>query len=304
MGQRVSLSDYVTDTNIQPLYDDPGISAGTLFLMDGAHSKGAFTGVPANGGSIPNIAASAAAELTGAAPATLNGLVTFARESTSTLLVERTTKLGLHGLPSQSAQTIANNGWFFTLPNAIRDYIWGLVPTGGLYVSLMSCKTREYTGSPAAPQSHAHIHSATAATTNYLLHSLGGQAPVPISGSQLIGKTPASPPAVNTSMLSAIGVSNWTGTKPSSGANTITGFGVGIFGSWSSLNINKGDGIVLYRIKVEDLTNTRRANNGAGGTLAEEYAAALARDQEDFNTFFGVGGKFNGDTWTNPATFP
>ncbi|ATC26508.1 hypothetical protein [Caulobacter vibrioides] len=302
MGQRVSLSDYVTDTNIQPLYDDPGISAGTLFLFDPGHSKGAFAGIPANGGSVPNIAASVAAGVLGVDASTLAGTVAYQREAANALLMERTTKLGIHGLPSQVNQTTQFNGWNFALPTAIRDHIFTNVPTRGLYVSMMARKTRDYTGSPAAPQSFGHIHSTTAATTNYLFH-LQALAPSPPTSTQLIGRSPTGVPAVNVNTLTAVAVKDWSGTKPGSAANSVSSFGVGIFGSWASLNINKGAGLVLYRVKVEDLTLTKRANGGAGGTLAEEYAAALARDQEDFNAFFGVGGKFYGDTWTDPATF-
>lgn len=301
MAQRISLTDYVTDTAIQPLYDDPGISAGTLFLFDPGHSKGAFSGIPANAATVPNVAASVAAGIVGADASALAGTVAYGRDASNALLLERTGKLGLHGLPSQVNQTTQFNGWWVNLPTAIRDYIFNNVPSHGLYASLWIRKTRDYTGAPTAPQSPMHIHSASAATSNYLLNMQAGVL-VPNTGAQLVGRnTPTF--AVNTPILPAIAVKDWTGTKPGTSATQLGQFGVGCFGAWASLNINKGAGWVLYRAKFEDLNLTKRTNNGLGGTLAEEYAAALAKDQADFDAAFAVGGKFYGDTWTDPATF-
>lgn len=73
-------------------------------------------------------------------------------------------------------------------------------------------------------------------------------------------------------------------------------------GPWSSANQNKCGSWVLYRAKLEDMYLSKRSNGGAGGTLAQEYAAAVAQDQADFTAAFASGGKFYGDTWSDPAT--
>jgi len=302
MAQRISLSDYVTDTAIQPLYDDPGMSAGTLFLFDPGHSKGAFAGLPANGATVPNVAASVAAGITGAAESALAGAVSYGRDAPNALLLERTPKLGIHGLPSQVNQATQFNGWWINLPVAIRDYIFNNVPTHGLYASVWIRKTRDFTGSPPAPQSPFHIHSVSAAASNFLF-TMQNITMAPSAGAQLLGRNIPTP-AVGTPVMPAIGVKDYSGTKPGAATSTLAQCGVGVFGAWASLNINKGAGLVLYRFKIEDLSLTKRTNNGVGGTLAEEYAAALAKDQADFDAAFAVGGKFYGDTWTDPATFP
>ena len=64
---------------------------------------------------------------------------------------------------------------------------------------------------------------------------------------------------------------------------------------------------ILYRLYFEDLTVAAAAGGYTGGaamTVPARYTELAARDLALFNTAFGVGGKFNGDTFTSPAGYP
>ena len=99
------------------------------------------------------------------------------------------------------------------------------------------------------------------------------------------------------------GVSGVTGSAVGTLANTY-GFG-GAVGPFSGLHI--GSSQILYRLYFEDLTVAAAAGGYTGGaamTVPARYTELAARDLALFNTAFGVGGKFNGDTFTSPAGYP
>jgi len=304
MGQKIVLTDAFTDLTLPKIYPDPGISAGTLFLFDGAHSQGAFSSL-ANAGVVPNVARDVAAGILGVAASACDGDILFSQENVNTIKVERTPKLGVHVISSQTAQTASTNRWGVTMPLALRQWMYDHSEDHGFYASIIKRPTRAEGAVTTTVDSSPASFTGSPPSSNYAYH-MQNASPKPDTGAKFIGRyfTP-SPLTVGQNSLLAIGVIGFTGTRPGSvpAASTAIIIGSGSIGGFGAINANPSD--VLYRAKIEDLTLTKRANGGLGGTLAEEYAAAVAQDQADFAAMFGVGGKFYGDTLpTNPASFP
>lgn len=70
-------------------------------------------------------------------------------------------------------------------------------------------------------------------------------------------------------------------------------FGVGTIGAWIGGNYNKATSRIIYRARIEDLTVSGRT-----------YEEVEAIDFALYTAAFAVGGKFYGDTYTDPTTFP
>lgn len=297
MGTRIIIPTTFTAPG-RKVYDDASMDAGTIWLFDPSHSMGAFSGVPANGAAIPNVARNRALAIIGAGA---GGAGTFRtqRESAAALVMERTSKGGLHIASSHSAQTTENYG-YIEPPAAIKQYMHGRLPAAatGFYVSFWLRVTRAQVATAAAASCGHYINVDAAATSNYLFHTQGLG---PTVGGSLGANV--STTAVNSPSLLQLGCSAWVGSKPTSydRGELILG-GAGAFSAWGYFNVNKAPSLILYKVKVEDLALCKRSNGGAGGTLAEEYAAAYAADLADFTAAFAAGGKFYNDTWTAAAT--
>lgn len=290
MGQKIVLSDVVfTDTTLPVVLNDPILSNGSLFLFDPSHSLGVFNGVPSNGGTVPNIAwAEAAAILGSGTQASLAGnVISVNPTEASKSLVERTSKLGIHSIVSQVSQT-AENSWYVNLPTAIRDFMYTNRTAHNFYISVWSRITRAAVTNTSG-QSLIHF---AANTTNFLFH---GQRGIPnCAGSNLrsdpsgVFDSAVTAPVPRYLSMSPTGQSG-TGVIST---NNIT-FGLGNFGLWQSLNINKCPSRILYRVYVEDLTVSGRT-----------YAQVDAIDYALYQAAFASGGKFYNDTYTNPTTIP
>lgn len=293
-GQKIVLAGVnFNDSSLPIIRDDPMLSAGSLFLFDPSHSAGAFDGLPAAGGLVPNVAwKEAAALMGGGSVGSLSGfVVTQNAETSAAFKVERTSKGGIHGIPSQVNQQAGQNySYIVRLPAAIRDRI--LANLGNdYYISLWHRCTRANLAA-SGNQSPFHYVAAGGATSNYLFHMQGGDF-APSSGPNHAGsrRSPGNDTQSGTGpQITAGGVLNATGNGP--GGTTID-LGVGVFGAWGSLNINKAASRVLYRAYVEDLTVSGRT-----------YAEADALDYRLWQEAFAPGGRFSNDTWTSPATLP
>lgn len=290
MGQKIVLSDVVfTDTTLPVVLNDPILSNGSLFLFDPSHSLGAFNGVPSNGGTVPNIAWSEAATILVSGTAnTLAGTVsTTNHNEANKSLVERTSKLGVHQIISQTAQT-ANNNWLVNLPTAIRDYIYNNRTSHNFYFSIWHRVTRKGITNGAI-QSPFHFASNS---SNFLFHSQGG---VPNG----VGSNKRSVPSGVLDSSVADGTVRYASIQPTgqtatgvTNTNNVT-FGLGTFDAWAALNINKCSSRIIYRAYIEDLTVSGRS-----------YAAVDALDYAMFQAAFASGGKFFNDTYTDPSTMP
>lgn len=307
MPQALVLDSEVTDTSLPILYADPGMSPGTLFLFDAAHSQnGLSTGVVPLAGTLPNIARETAAAALNKSASLLDWSPGYARSAgDASFKVERTAKGGIHAVSSLVGQTTANGSDDYWRINPMDDLKQGLldaVPGSALFAINWIVVSRLGVSSPnSAPQSIMHMTNGASATGNYLFFSRFDKFTAGDGGGFMRGPTVYGP--TNTPEMVYVASSAWLNTKPSSVASAlITPAVLGRDTAWRGINQNKAPSLILYRSKMEDLSKTKRANNGAGGTFAEEAAAALAVEQALFNTAFAAGGKFYGDTWSDPAT--
>ena len=68
--------------------------------------------------------------------------------------------------------------------------------------------------------------------------------------------------------------------------------GSGLFGPWSSeIALNESPSFAVYRIYIEDLKLSGRT-----------FEQVKAIDDAEFEKAFAIGGRFNGDTWSDPAS--
>lgn len=297
MPQKIVLSDVVfTDTSLPLIHPDALLSSGSLFLFDPSHSLGGFSGVPASGVTVPNIAWQEASNILGSGTAaTLAGLVASVGMATpAEFVVERTLKGGVHGIITQAGAQATSRAWTVKVPNAVRDYLALHANDHQFYISVASKVTRPGLNTSSAPQSLGHFTNVSAATSNYLFHFGSGNF-APGSGSAKNGGFRIFP-ANSTEVTAAAGTDRFTnGAVIGATGNAPVGtevveFGVGTFGAWNTLNYNKAASRILYRTYIEDLTVSGRT-----------YAQVDALDFAAYQAAFAVGGRFYGDTWSNPA---
>lgn len=298
----LKLDAEVTDTSLPFLYPDTGMSPGTLFLFDAAHSQsGLTTGAVPISGTLPNIARDVAAKALGKSASLLDWTAEYARSAgDASFKVERTAKGGIHAVSSQIGQATGADYWRITPLADLRQGLLDAVPGSALFAINWYIITRlGITTGNAAPESMMHVCAGASATANYLFFTYFDKFS---PGTVGFMRGPLANGPVNTPAMTYVGASAWVGAKPANvGAGYFVPAILGRADAWSGFNQNKAPSLILYRSKIEDLSKTKRANNGAGGTYAEEAAAALAVEQALFNAAFGVGGKFYGDTWSDPA---
>lgn len=296
MGRILKLSGVALTDNTAPRikYRDKIESAGSLYLFDGNHSYGQFSGLPNPGEEIPNVLANFAAEVVGANEADLHHVVNVSHTDDSSFKKERTAKGGIHGILTQAGGQTANRHFLIRADYAIRDYILANL-ANHYYISFWQTVTRPALET-TAPQSPFHFVNGSSSTSNYLFHNTWGT-PSPSEGSAVYLGRRVSPDyddyntPVDTPRFAAVGVSGPTGNPPTD-TNNIE-LGVGTFGAWGGFNFNEGASRILYRAYIEDLTVSGRT-----------YAEVEAIDYALFQEAFAEGGKFYGDTYTDPATLP
>jgi len=288
-GQKIVLSGVnFTDATLPVVENDPILSSGSLFLMDFSHSLGLVSGVPANGTSIPNIAAAKAASLTGVSESLLQGSFSISATGTDAI-IERTPKLGLHVIYSQVNDT---SGHYVVgkLPSALCDYI-AANKTHSFYVSLWERITRVSTSANNTPKGGLIAGNTSAVVAAWR----GDNQPFPqvnqyakVTGAGAIAVQSAGSQKV--AMASNVPVGTITSALLQANA---TLFSVGMYAAWISQGLHQQKSSIIYRTYIEDLTVS-------GRTPAQVEAIETAL----FNGFFGSGGKWAGDTFTDPATFP
>lgn len=303
MGQRIVITGAnFAGAGLPKVLDDPILSPGTLALYDPTHSLGAFAGVPVNGQAIPNIAADRALAMVGAGGlADMQFKFFIARPQTDDLFLERSSKGGIHVLPSQVNQEIALIWAYLALPAALQTYLHAHIDDD-LFFSAWWRLTRKQTANTTI----ASVVHKMSSTVNYLFHTENGKTPQPVGTSAVLGRrgTPDSndanfSQAAGTPMLRNIGTTATTGAAFTL-ANNGEGyndrgwqFGMGGISGYSNFQQNKAPGIILERAVIENLTVSGRS-----------YAEVDAIDAALFAKAHAVGGRYYGDTWTDPATFP
>lgn len=294
MGQKIVLSGVnFTKAGLPVLRDDPILTPGSLFLFDPSHSLGAFTGLPTGANVVPNVAWEYAATAIGSGTqSSLAATAATTGNVAGKFLAERTVKGGLHGIVTQGGTQGADHNFLLTLPTSIRDFLYNNRTGHSFYISLWSKITRAALAN-AAPQSPFHFLGAN--TANLLFHFQNGTVNNG-AGSNIVASNDV-PTTLDTSIASGTmrfnsgAVLGVYGTGPSAANNVF--LGVGTFGPYGSLNWNKGASRILYRAYIEDLTVSGRT-----------HAQVNAIDYALYQAAFASGGRFNGDTYTDPATLP
>ena len=268
-------------------------SNGSLFLFDGNHPFGAFAGLPAQNAAIPNVLANKAAALLGVPESAVGLVAAGVTVNSAYWKSERTAKGGVHGIITQAGGQVGSPRYLIRATVAIRDYVVAN-PAHKYYVSIWSRVTRQ----SLKPSSQSPMHFIGASTANGLFNFESGL-PSPLSGATvlgrkpdpLVGDLPAQPLAVPYNRFGSIAVQGFTGSGVL--ANSNISMIVGTADAWEGGTVNQAPSRIIYRGYMEDLTASGR-----------DYAEVEAIDYAMFKEAFGVGGKFYGDTYTNPATLP
>lgn len=283
-------SPYVAGLPYVPLLD-PMESPGSLFLVDPTHPYGSWpAGVPANSAALPNVFAANAAALTGVAATALTAAVWNATSGAwgTDMLLERSTKGGLHYVQPTTKTIVNGVGVRIAIPQGIYDYMRAN-PTHQFYVSQWLNRTKAAgTGGGVAT---AQVSSSTPA--NGYAFAFGS---VPIQ---------AGPTVVGSKNLIATQLGQYLAAEAVTAFQSVfTGDAVydtvrsNIFNmSNAGYNVaghaGQQGGLIFERGYIEDLTVAGRS-----------YAEALAADTALYNQMvLTAGGDFFGDTFvTSPAT--
>lgn len=312
VSRKIVLPLTFTDGALPVLRNDPILTDGSLMLVEPGHPLAPISSVPAAGATmeLENIARDEAASLLSATESQMRSLVSRAASLTSTAgTLELSGKGGLHAIISQAASS-ANNGVTVALPTKVKDY---LVANDGhdFFFSLWGRVTRALggglSGSGGAFERKAQIVGTASPGTLYLAAmidstSLSGTYPDTngATGSlQLLGRRGIGGNlTAGTAFLRNIGVNDWTGTSGNPGAPPAAGSmeaqvnmgPVGVF--TGSRQANAHTSWIFYRLYLEDLTVSGRS-----------YAEVDALDQAQYTAEVSTsGGRYNGDTYTAPAT--
>lgn len=266
MGQKYALAGaQFTNPGFRKLYDDKGLCEGSLAMLDMTHSMTGFSGVPAEGSSVYNLAWNQAKAVLGAGDA--SSLVwTFKNSQASTsALFERTTKGALHGLVSQ----VAKNGTsYFQPPMAVREYM--RTNTARNYAVWFWYQLTRISGNTTNMREYVDANN-TSVSSNSIFNG---------SFSNTLSNAPA--------RTTTNKVTGWSGTPATSDGGHVTGYpSWGNVAGYTGLNTTGCKSWVLYRAHIVDV-------DLSGKTYAELDAA----DLELFNSLFGTGGRLNGDSWT------
>lgn len=274
---------------------------GALLLVDPTHPVLGMwpSAVPASGSTVPNLAWDQAAEILGSGTeASLACVMDSSGMSGSKGLVERTTRGGLHAVFSQTQNLDAADTTHAALviPSEISNWFYAGGAAHVMYMSLWGLTTRvrthmtnqvdELAGLGASSSQYRGLLSGTA-----LGYPSSGNATFVGASSYPQANLPVGP------FRKAIASSGCVGPYRT-GLATRLAFLVGNLGY---LNTYTGGGVlgktgsrIFYRAYVEDLTVSGRS-----------YAAVDALDQALFTAeVLTAGGRYHGDTYTDPATLP
>jgi hypothetical protein len=292
--------DWTGDQSAMPVLPDVSadsmLTNGSLVLVDPSDDAWPWSpGAPAPGSIIPNLAWDRAAELLGTGDAEDFGLPWNNTLSGVEAEFERSAKGGLHGIVSQTNAGTSSDAAFLSLPTSIRDYLFAH-QTHALFISLWGSVTRLTT---ATQDPLATIYNSSP-TTNFLtfMEAVSGSSAAirPVIGTGFVGQrlTGGNFGQAGVPSLANLGVNAWNGAAPPNAAALSAALGIwGNYANFASLVRNKGKSWVLYRLYIEDLAVSGRS-----------YAAVDALDFAAWQAAFGSGGRFNGDTYTAPSTFP
>lgn len=195
--------------------------------------------------------------------------------------VDKSAKGGLNVIASQS-NAVSNHGFEILLPDNIKSYIIAN-SAHNFFVSLWAKVTRPDINSTAQMSYAAIANTATGIANRLFIFRSDGN--VPVFGRSQSMKT-------NGDKLRNI-AATWSGTVPTTPANMRAYLQVGNRDIFAGFNLGQSGSMVIYKYYVEDLTVSGRS-----------YAEVDALDFAMHTEAFSSGGKYFGDTFTDPATLP
>lgn len=267
---------------------DPIMAAGSLSLIEpGNPVMGWAPGVPVSGASVFNIARINAASVMGVTVSATDGTVYNAGLSGAKGLVERTSKGAIHAV---LATTGVGSGDAFVVDHSPAVIDWMKAnPTHGYYVSLWERTTRAASGS-----GNQIIHSIQSGSTFAFGATAIGLVGLVNLGYNNLGSNPGwNGMGPKLFAQAGSGLASGFTTAATSGIDRMA-FVVGARGyanGGNTANYGKTGSRVFMRGYVEDLTVSGRT-----------YAQAFGLDQTEFTKqVMTVGGRYYGDTYTNPA---
>lgn len=274
MGQRYLIEGAkFIDPKYPKLYDDVRLTDGSLMLIDFTHSMTSISGVPAAGTVIPNIAVEPAKKLVGGGDKNSLGCVFKNTFDVTNGKLERTSKGALHGIVSASNRNQKVAGIEFNsttaplLYNFIKNHL-----NDEYAVFLWTNVTRVTSATGNLNDSLSLANSASAATNNML----------GITVQNTVGNKR------NTARAQ-------TGFSGSLNANDALNSGFPFYWGqtppYQSLNPSNGKSMILYGYHLIHVPSSGKT-----------YAELDARDAELYAKFFAEGGRFYGDTWSDPAS--
>jgi hypothetical protein len=301
-GLKIVLPGTFTDTSLPILRDDAILTNGSLVLLDPAHSARPWAaGVPANNASIPNIAWKEAAALHGSGTQAewdqlfqQNGV--YPGTPGGPGFLERTGKGAFHVCMSQATQS--GNGYGITLGNnstsvttKLKDYLFAHLDND-YYVSVWERVTRAAVAN-SVEEPVSHFFSNTASATGAFLFMMNRASNSGTGKSEY--NSPALPVTAPGMAFRAMSETAYQNTKPAAALNMATDiFCVGYSASgYTAFGQNKARSTVFYRAYLEDLTVSGRT-----------FAQVQTLDKALFDAAFAAGGRYYGDTFTDPATYP
>lgn len=264
---------------------DPIEAPGSLLLIDPMHpSKPWPAGVPPTGSFVPNLVWESAAKLTGATEETLQARYFNTFSAPTRGKAERTSKGALHGIVSPTAALTVNETVMLKVPDMIKNY-WKANPTNEMYLSLWQKVTRvDVSG---------HVHVVSLISTNSVF-GIGASAVDFMGGTKINQSSVGGWNVLGNALRSGSakpGPNFATDTDTNLNANALAWN----TGMRSSAANNTGFGSrIIYRMYLEDLTKS-------GRSYATVHALDNALYQKDL---VAPGGRYYGDTHTDPTTVP
>jgi hypothetical protein len=296
-GLKLVLPTAFTDTSLPVLRDDPVLTAGSLLLIEPAHpARPMAAGIPAHGSAVPNIAHAEAAALIGGSPAlgTLDNSLKYAAawHNTSKGKLERSAKGGIHGIVSKAVSLAAGEGATIGMNSSLWTYLL-TNKAHSIYVSFWDRLTRINTGSVTSngAQEHGAIgaNTSTAAILSHRADAWQSSTGATIGSTKLAPNT-VGPRFGNANVTANSGFTSATAGDGGPLWGALNGYNSAVIASrngfWPSF--------VFYRFYIEDLTVSGRT-----------YAQADAADYAEYTKqVLTAGGRYYGDTFTDPATIP
>lgn len=282
---------------------DPVLAAkGALMLVDTTtpFTADRFTGIPGNGATVPNLAWQTAAALTGGTKDSLAAMVDTVGMSGAKGSLERTKKGGIHVIFSQVNNTDATDRTRYTLilPQPIRAYL-DANTDHSIFLSVWGRSTRRTTANPAQVVSLAGLDAGTGSYRAFINENGANR---PSSGDTYLGSRGSGAVPLG-NYIQNIAAKGTVGSYKSDASPTERArlWAIGNIGLLNTYNageqpapLGHSGSHILYRAYLEDLTVSGRT-----------YAQVDSMDNDYYTEeVLTPGGRYYGDTFTNPTTLP